>query len=162
MCTIGNAIKGVVSAASIAVSTINNYNQQKDAINYRTSLALNNMKEAEKEGQLQKQLGIEEARKQKIAGLKRADDLMAQNASSGFNSDSGNNLLGYEDSLNSSYQEAYDIQQAYNIRADNYFEKANSYLNDAKSYQKQKKDLKRGVVMNALGNSTQVAKRWFS
>ena len=162
MCTIGNVIKGIVTVASIAVPTIKNYNEQKDAINYRTTLALNNMKEAKKEGDIQKQLGIEEARKQKIDGLKRANQLMAQNASGGFAIDSGNNFLGYEDSVNNSYQDASDIQHTYDIRADNYFEKANSYLNEAKSYQKQKKDLKRGITRTALGYTTQVASRWFT
>lgn len=165
MCTIdkiANVVKGAATVARVVIPAVNSYNAQKDTLNYRTTLAINNMKEAKKEGQIQQQTGIEESRKQKLKGLQSASELMAQNAASGFSVDSGNSYLGYEDSLNDSYQNAYDIEQAYNVRADNYFEKANSYLNEAKSYQKERKSLKRNVMQSALGNSTQVAKRWFS
>jgi len=162
MCTIGNVIQGVMSVASAVIPAVSTYNQQKETLKYRTSLALNNMEEEKQEGYAQRQLGIEEARKQKLAGLRKSAELMAQNASSGFAVDSGNNLYSYEDTINSSYQDAFDVQHARNIRADNYFDKARQYLNEAKSYQSEKKKLSKHSFINALGNTGQVASRWFS
>jgi len=161
MCTIGNVIKGVVGVASAIIPAVNTYNQQKEIIKYRTNLALNNMEEAKQEGYAQRQLGIEEARKEKLEGLRKSAELMAQNASGGFEATSGNNLYSYEDSIDSSYQNAFDIQQARYIRADNYFDKAREYLNEAKGYQSEKKKLSKNSFFNALGNTGQVASRWF-
>ena len=162
MCTIANVIKGVVGVAGVAISAARNYNEQKDTLNYRTSLALNNMKEAKENAYAQKQLGIEEARKQKIEGIKRAKELIAQNAAGGFSFDSGNNLYNYNDEIDATYQDAYNSQQQYNIRADNYFEKARAYLNEAKNYQQEKKDLKHNFFSTSLGSTRSVANKWFS
>ena len=162
MCTIGNVIKGVVGVASAVIPSAASYSSAKESLNYRTSLALKNMEEAKNDAKVQKQLGIEEARKQKIEGLRRANALMAQNASNGFSFDSGTNYLGYEDSVDSAYQNAFASQNIYNLRADNYYEKARNYLNDAKYYQKEKKNLGKGFALNMLGNSRSVASKWFS
>lgn len=159
MCTIANLIKGAAVAASVIIPAVNNRNEQKDALNYRTSLAINNMKEAKNQAYAQNQLGIEEARKQKIAGLRAASDIMAQNASGGFSVNSGNNLFNYEDTIDSSYSNALESQKTYSISADSYFKKAGDYLNDAKNYQSQKKKL--GFAQTALGATKQVANRWF-
>lgn len=162
MCTIGQTLQGIIGISTAVFPAINEYQEQKSTLNYRTSLALKNMENAKQEAYAQKQLGIEEARKQKISGLKESKKLMAQNASGGFSISNGNNLYNYNDMIDENYSSAQDIQNTYNIRSDNYFEKAKSYLNEAKNYQNSKKIAKFNSIKTALGNTTQVAKKWYS
>lgn len=162
MCTIGQTFQGILSFSNAIFPAINEYNEQKSNLNYRTTLALKNMETAKQEAYAQKQLGIEEARKQKIQGLKESKKLMAQNASGGFTVSGGNNLYNYDSAINEAYSSAEDIQNTYAIRSDNYFEKANDYLNEAKSLQKEKKNAKWNSIKTALGSTTSVAKRWYS
>ena len=122
MCTIANVIKGVVGVAGVAISAARNYNEQKDTLNYRTSLALNNMKEAKENAYAQKQLGIEEARKQKIEGIKRAKELIAQNAAGGF-------LDNFSNSCNNSSKVAFSLHILF-VKKDkiSVFERSISFL----------------------------------
>jgi len=162
MCTVDSVVKGVAIVARTVVPAVKTYQEQKDNLKYRTNLALNNMKEAKNNALAQKQAGIEEARKQKISGLRLANEMFNQNASYGFEADSGNNLYNYDDTIENYYNTAFDTQHTYDVRADNYFESANEYLKSAKSYQQQSKKVGWKVTKNALGNTTSVASKWFS
>jgi len=153
---------GILGTATSIIPSINNYNEQKSNLNYRTALALKNMEDSKNQAYAQKQLGIEEARKQKIAGIKEANDIMTQNASGGLNVFSGNNFYNYEDTIENAYSNAKSTQNSYDVRADNYFENAKSYLNEAKSYKKQKKSLGWNLAATALGQTNTVAKKWFT
>ena len=106
-------------------------------------------------------MGIDKARDERIAGIKAASAVLAQNSSGGFDVNSDTNFLNYIDTRNSAFSNAKSIEDEYNSKAQNYYSKANNYLNN---YNISKKSYKQSLVksaINSLGNYTKVASSWY-
>jgi len=157
-----NTIKITTNSAMNIFDEYSNNKAIKQEQNYRTQIAINNIKNAQNEGRRQQQLGIEKSRSEKIAGLRQAQDIVAQNAANGFISNSGTNYLQYEDVVDDAYQNANSAINQYNSNADVYFKKANSYLNDLNTQIKAYNSNLIKNNYNSLGNYYKVAKNWYS
>ena len=159
------AIPAIISAATATIGTmasIDKANQEIKNSNYRTQIALNNAQSAKSEALRQKQLGIEEARKEKLEGIEKINSLKAKNASSGFDLESYTNNINYSDTLNNTYSNAETIEQNYNQQAQNYIDKANSYLGEAGYIQDNKpKTTTGGFILKALGESKLASNNWY-
>ena len=159
------AIPAIISAATTTVGTIASAKQANQEIknsNYRTQVALNNAQNAKSEALRQKQLGIEEARKEKIEGIKKVNAIKAKSASSGFDTDSYTNSLNYTDTLNEAYSNAETIEKNYNQKAGNYMEQANAYLGQAGYIQDNRpKTTNTGFILKALGESKLASNNWY-
>ena len=154
-------IANVGATVARVASEVNQQAQQKKEYEYRSQIALNNIKTAHDDAREQIQLGIDKSREQKIEGMKKASMLLAKNASGGFDALSDSNYQNYTDTIDSYNEDAQKIMDDYNQSADSYFQKANSYLNDynyqAYAYNKSAKK----SALNSLGNYTKVALSWF-
>ena len=159
-----SAVQAIASIGSTVARTAidaKQQNEQSKEYEYRSQIALSNYKTAQNNAKEQIQLGIDKSREQKIEGLKKASVLLAKNASSGFDALSDTNYQNYSDVTTESYDDAQKIMDSYNLSADSYFQKANSYLNDYNNqYYSYKKTLKKNAL-NSLGNYTKVALSWF-
>lgn len=154
-------IANVGSAVARVASDVHQQSQQSKEYEYRSQIALNNIKTAQDDAREQTQLGIDKSREQKIEGIKKASVLLAKNASNGSDAFSDSNFKNYSDTLDSYYDDAQKIMENYNLSADSYFQKANSYLND---YNMQNYNYKKSVkknALNSLGSYSSVALSWF-
>ena len=138
-----------------------NFSQAKSTQKYRTQLAINNAKNSQNEALRQRQIGINEARIQKISGINDASKLKAINSSSGFDVNSKTNLYSFQDVIEDSNSKAANIIDNYNLKSDSYFSQANSYLSQAREQQKAYNSSLFASSMNSLGNFTKVAKDWY-
>ena len=152
----------VINTALGVTKTVTDYNMQVKNNEYRSQVAMMNIKSAQKEAQNQIQLGIDKSREEKIEGLKKASALLTQNASSGFDAVNDTNKLNYLDVQNVSFANAQNIQDRYNQKADSYFQKANNYLANYKNYQRNYKASLFKSAINSLGNYSKVASSWYS
>ena len=108
------------------------------------------------------QIGIEKSREEKIEGIKKASSLLAQNASSGVSATTDSNLINYEDIQNSYYNSAQNTLNSYNVRAQEYNDKANYYLNELNYSQKNYKSSVFKSALNSLNTYSKVASSWYS
>lgn len=159
--------------AAIAAQTIlsfsNNINnkfaenkQQVIANEYRAQVAMNNMRNEEDNARSELQKGIEESRKEKIEGMKKASKLLAQNASSGVLATSDTNYMNFEDVTNESNLNAQDILNSYNSKAESHFQRANSYLNNYNQQSTNYNSSLKKNSLNSLGSYMKVASKWYS
>ncbi len=149
---------GIFNTATSVVSGISNIKNEKRNLKYKTQIAINNAKAANNEALRQNQLGIEQARKEKIEGIKNMKTQMAKNASNGFDMNSNTNLQSYQDTINNANSNAETIKNDYSFKADSYFDKARDYLGNIKQY---RNDYNSSVFQTALGGAQKVANSWF-
>ena len=157
---ISNVLKGA-GLVNSTTSILGAFNSDKENLAYRTQIALNNAKIAENEALRQKQLGIENARLEKISGLQELGKIQARNSASNLDMMSQTNKMIYRDALNYAQTNANQIKNKYDLQADNYFNQANKYLNEAKKYKKQYSDYVLDYSFAALGKYGQVALDWY-
>ena len=158
-------VPGVLQVSQIAANigkSVIDYNQQSKANEYRSQVAINNIKSAQDEAKRQIQLGIEKSREEKILGIKKANALLAKSASSNTDAVSDSNLQNYYDIQDMSNLNAQNIQNEYNLKADAYFDKANSYLNSYRTSQKTYRNSVLKNAVNSLGGYSKVASSWYS
>lgn len=155
------AVFSIVSAALGAGASIVTSSMQRKTEEYKTQIALNQVKSAQNEAQRQRQLGIEEARKERIEGLKNISRMQAQNASNGFDTYSVTNLYNYEDTANEYESNANNILESYYAKAQGYDEKAQQYI-DNLTVSNMNQDLKEtSNFFTSLGNTRKAAHKWY-
>lgn len=155
------AVFTLVSAALGAGASIVTSSMQKKTEEYKTQIALNQVKSAQNEAQRQRQLGIEEARQERIEGLKNISRLQAQNASNGFDTYSQTNMYNYEDVDNEHESNAQNILDSYYARAQGYDEQAQRYM-DNLNVSNMNKDLQEtNNFFTSLGNTKKAAQKWY-
>lgn len=155
---------GAMQAISTIVGGTNDYweyRQEKENYEYRTQVALNNAKKAENEARRQEQLGIEKSRQEKIEGIQKANQLKAINSASNLDINSETSMLAYEDILEYSDFNAENILNQYEQNANNYFDQANSYLEDVQQYNKLSNQSLFDYALSALGRTQNVADSWY-
>ncbi len=169
MCLPAAAVMQGIGLAVNTLNTVNNARNEQNQISanarYQTQAALVNMKNARNSAYNEIQQGIEESRKEKIEKIQKSKYLTASAAAGGFSLNSGTNQNIINDVLDLSEVNSKEIQKKYNLRADDYFRRANSYLNEAnriKTEEKQKtKQNLYSIALNGLGQTTSVAQRWY-
>lgn len=162
MCTFNSAIaKGIFEVASVGSEIISGQKQAKSNNEYRVQLALNNAQNARNEAYRQKQLGIDNSRKEKIEGIREANKLKARNSANGIDVASVSSNNAYEDVLNDSAINADLIKNQYELSSNNLFEQSKSYVNQAKAYNNNYNNSLFSNALNALGKTSKVASSWF-
>ena len=156
-----SAGKIFADVVSQVVPDVINYSNTRDNYKYRTQIALNNANSAKDEALRQKQLGINQARLEKISGLKELNKQRAISSASGFDLNSQTNQYSYEDAINAANSNAVNVQSKYDLQADSYFNQANSYLSQAKEQQKAYNSSLFNSTINSLGGFGKVAKEWY-
>ena len=152
------AIVGLTAEVGMGIATAR---REAKTNEYRTQAALNNVKIAQNEALRQQQLGINAARQEKIDGIRERNMMIAKNAASGFNIDSGTNLYNYQDTIDKANLNADIVKNSYDIKADSYFNQANSYLSGAGQYQTEYKNSLFNTAHNTLGGMKKVADDWY-
>ena len=162
MCTFQSSVLGAFFNTALGVTneTVKIINEKKN-IEYRTRVALNNAKVAQNEALRQKQLGIDKSRMEKIAGIQEANKQKALSAASNLSLDSFTTKLNYEDNLDISELQADFIQNDYNAKAQGYFNQANNYIDQAKTYNRNYNTSLFRNALNALGKAAKVSNEWF-
>lgn len=158
MCVPGAPIATNV-VSSVIKSALDTSKQLKEQ-QYRAQIAVNNIKEAQNDALAQKQIGIEKSRVEKLDGIKKANTILAQQASSGVDASSDTNTQNYYDLLSGYFSNANDIENFYNTKAESYFSKANSYFNEYSSSNKSGSS-NFNKAINFLGSSKKVASNWY-
>jgi len=164
MCTPGASLKGVGTALGLVQDIGGNMLSAKaEAKNYKykTQIAINNAKSANAEALRQKQLGIEEARKEKIEGIKQANLQTAKNAAGGMDITSTTSKQNYRDSIDTANNNALETKNQYNLKADSYFDNARSYLNEIDGYKTSYKNSMFNNSINSLNSVHSVADNWY-
>lgn len=157
MCTAGDAIGLVQSVGSNILSA----KAESKNLKYKTQIALNNAKSAQNEALRQQQLGIEEARKEKIEGIKEANLQTAKNAASGLDAASSTSIQNYQDTIDTANANAASVKNQYDLKADSYFDSANSYLNQINEYNNSYNASLYSNAINSLGSVGKVAGKWY-
>ena len=116
---------------------------------------------AQNEALRQKQLGIEESRKEQIKGINKVNALLARNSASGLDANSLTNQYGYSDILKESEINSGLIKKEYDLAASEYFNKASSYFNEANINNSSYNQSLFNNAVNALGKTTKVATDWY-
>ncbi|MBQ8848479.1 MAG: hypothetical protein IJ003_05995 [Candidatus Gastranaerophilales bacterium] len=149
-------VSGTLNVAKMT-SSIQNDNQQ---LKYQTQIAINNAKQAQNEALRQKQIGIDEARLEKIKGMQKLNSQIAKNSANGFDAYSQTNIENYSDIYSDTLNSANAVKNNYDNSAIDYFQTANEYLNQAKQTKKQYNSnlFKKG--MTYLGQFNKVADSW--
>jgi type II secretory pathway pseudopilin PulG len=158
---VANIVPAILSSALSVTNVIVQNNQQAKNNEYRAQVAVNNIRNAQNEAKRQTQLGIEKAREERLNGLKSASALLAKNASSNTDVYSGSNLYNYEDASKEYFQNALNIENSYNYKADKYIEKANNYLTNYNMESKLSKKSALKQNINSLGSFAKVASNWY-
>ncbi len=156
------AIGSGVKLFSDIFSGISSIADGVDNSKYRSQVAINNAINAQNEGKRLEQLGIEESRKEKIAGIKNANKLAARNAASGFDTTSETNSYAYSDVLNDAYSNAQSVQDNYDYRAKSYFDAADDYLESARRNNKNTNNYLLNFAIQGLGSNKLVSNSWFN
>ena len=155
---ISNVMTQVVQIGNQQIEAKENYKKTK----YNSEIALANAKEARNNAKLEQQEGIEESRLKKIEGIRQANAQKALDLSNNINSESDTSFYNYDDILNSGFSDANLIKNQHEAKADNYFNQAVSYQNQAKNIVD---DYNKNQYKNALaglGYTTKVASNWYS
>ena len=163
MCAPGaiQAASSAINAAANITRTTIEINQQTKNNEYRAQIVANNIKNAQNEALRQTQLGIDKSREEKLSGIRKANELLAQNASSASDTYSGSAFLNYGDIQNESFNNAKEIQDSYNYKADKYYEKANNYAYNFAISQKNYKNSLYKTALNSLSSFSRVASSWY-
>lgn len=162
MCTFDTAIvKSVFDVVSVGADVISTQKQAKSNNEYRVRLALNNAQIAQNEAYRQRQLGIENSRKERIEGIQEANKLKAQNSASGIDLTSKSISVGYEDVLNGSKINADLTKNQYELNSKRLFEESKTYVNQVHAYNNQYNNSLFSNTLNALGKTSKVASSWF-
>lgn len=156
-----NAVIQGVNAAVSTASTVNKYKETSANAKYQTAAAIANMKAARDTAYEERQKGIEEARKERLAGIQKASLLMAKNAAGGFSVDDGTNLYNQEAILDLYEEEAENTRNKYEFSANKYLKQANNYLNQANQISANAKRDLYSIALTGLGSTTSVAKKWY-
>ena len=151
-------VQGIIGVAS----TVGDFVQERKENKYRTQVAVNNAKNAQNEALRQKQMGIEKAREEKIAGIEQKNRQIAINSAGGFDAMSGTNQYSYQDIKDKANSSAISAQKSYNLQADSYFDTANSYLKQANEYNRSYNASFFQNSLQYLGNASKVAQNWYS
>lgn len=163
MCVAASAttILSVLTAAVGTGASIITSSMQQKTEEYKTQIALNQAKSAQNEAQRQRQLGIEQAREERIEGLKNISRMQAQNAASGFDVYSTTNMYNYED-MDIEYQNnAQNILESYYAKAQGYDEQAQSYV-DSLNLSIMNNNLRETRnLYTSLGNTKKAAQKWY-
>lgn len=156
MCVVstGFSMATLVGSALSAATTIVGNNIQRKNDEYKTQIAVNQIKSQQNEAQRQRQLGIDKSREEKIQGLKTVSKLKAINASNGFDTSSQTNLYNYDDTKNEYDYSANNILESYYSNAEKYDEQARNNISDLNF----KNDTKK---LNSIGSTLQVAEDWY-
>ncbi len=155
---IGNILEFAASAFTNINSVVTNVNESK----YRSQVAINNAKTAENEARRIQQLGIQEARSEKIAGIRNANLIAAKNASSGLDIYGTTSSYQYLDAINEANSNAKNILDSYDYKAQSYFDKANDYAENARLSIKNANNYLLNTAAVSLGQFGSVAKKWDS
>lgn len=153
--------KILFDAVSQVAPDVVNFSKEKATQKYRTQLAINNIQTAQNEALRQRQLGINESRLQKIQGINDASKNRAITSASGFEVDSQTNLYSYKDIIDTSNANAKNIKNNYELKADSYFNQANSYLTQAHEQQKAYNSSLFNSTLSSLGSFSKVASDWY-
>ncbi len=151
------AQKAVTSAQGIYTMMENKQNAK-----YRIQASISNAQNAANEALRQRQLGIENARKEKLEGMKESGKLAAKNASNGFDIYSDTNNYNMQSITDSANAQAQEVDKKYNRVADDYYNRANEYLRGANQYRKQYNSSVWDEAFAVLGSTNNVAKNWYS
>lgn len=160
MCTTALALSDVISGSMNVIKTVSGIKQQDAQYKYQTQIAINNAKQAQNEAFQQKQIGIDEARLEKIKGLRQVNEQIAKNSSSGFDVNSLTNQLNYGDILTTANNSSSLVKSKYFQNANSYLQSANSYLDKAKQIKKEYNDNLFEKGMTYLGQFGKVADSW--
>ena len=163
MC-VPEAIQAASSAINTATSitkTVLDMNHQTKNNEYQAQIAINNIKNAQNEAKRQTQIGINEARREKISGIRKANEVLARNAASAADSVSGSAFLNFNNTLNEGFSASKEIQDEYNYRAGKYYEKANDYAYNFKISEKNYKNSLYNTALNSLNSFSNVAASWY-
>lgn len=163
MCTgdPSSILSGIASIAGI-INKVNDVNQTVQEQDYRAQVAINNAKTAENEALRQRQLGIDESRREKILGFQEANKMAAKNAASGFNVSSETMTYGYNDVLSSAYSNAESIKEAYELNAQSYDDQAKSYYESASLAKENAKNYLLNSALVGLGQASLAASDWYN
>lgn len=156
-----SVVSNILNVSNFALQEAFNLNQKKSNNEYRKQIAINNAQNAKNEALRQQQLGINQARIEKISGVQEANRLNARNAASGLNASSQTAKFAYDDILNASNNSAEMIKNQYNQNAKSYFQQANNYLNQASQYNNSFKNDIFNSSYNALGKIGSVSSDWY-
>lgn len=162
MCTFEtSAISGLINGAFNLTNSAMQVQQNKKNHEYRMNVALKNAEISKNNALRQQQLGIDKSRLEKISGIKEANLLKAKNAASGIDLNSTTNQQNYDDMLNQSELNASVAKKEYDFTAQNYFNQANSYLEEANNMNRQYNNSVFQNALNALGKAKKVEHVWY-
>ena len=159
--TITMAVGAVVSATTAVIAGIETKNQQDRNSEYRKQVAINNIKNADKQAKAAAQEGIEYSRKERLSGIREKNKLISQSAASGFDLNSDTNLLNFDDPIKNSNMNAEYIQDQYKYKSDSYMEKANSYLDEYKNSESNYNSKQYLNALNRLNDTANISLKWF-
>ena len=152
----------IINAATSTANAYISYKQESENNDYRRQVAINNIKSLNDEAKRQNQLGIEQARQERLEGIRKAGTVAAANASSGFDMNSFTSNQNYNDVIIDSKNSANEIQNMYKENADKYLDRANDVLNEYNQYSKNYNSNLLKSAINSLGNYSRVAKSWYT
>ncbi len=140
---------------------LSNLKNERSNAKYQMQTAYQNALNAKRQGQQTLQEGIENSRKEKIKGLQQANLEKAKAAASGFDSNSGTNLLNYQDTIDTANTNARITQENSAAQAGSYFKQANSYLDTARNIKHDYNEGLFGKAMSYLQSENSVAAQWY-
>ncbi len=147
----------IFSTINLGTSVLSKVEETKNA-QYKKQIAANNAKNAKNNAMNIEQTGIEQARNEKIKGLRILSDQKAKNASSGFDLNSSTMMYQYQDIMDNTQSSIETIKSDYNSKAQSYYDKMNSYNSTINSIESTEK--LNNYAM--LGSTSLVAKKWFN
>ena len=147
----------VFSAGSSVLGLYDNAKTQE----YRTQVAIANAKNSANEASYQKQLGIEESRKQKLEGQRQASEQMAQAGAMGFDINSDTSLMNFQDTIDFANNEAQETEDKYDLISKQYLDKVNDYLTSANISTDSYNSNLYSKAINYLGSTNWVSKNWY-
>lgn len=160
MCTLTGVGTALGLVKNVGGNILSSKAEEKN-YKYKTQIAINNAKSANAEALRQRQLGIEEARKEKIDGLQQASLQAAKGAAGGMDITSATNKQNYQDSIDAANNNAQSTKNQYDLKADSYFENANSYLSQIDGYKASYKNSIFNNKINSLSSIQSVADNWY-
>lgn len=155
-------ITTTLTSAIAVAANISKAQAEQNNFEYQKQVAISNYNSNLDESYRQKQLGIEEARKEKIEGMYQANLLASKNASSGFSLYSDTTQENYNNIIDSYNAKANSTLENYEVNAEKYANKANLFLKQSENLTSKYNNSLFKNAMTSLGNSTLVNPQWYS
>ena len=141
----------------------NDSKKQYENYNYRKQIAINNALIEQDNAHKAMQEGIESSRKEKLQSIQEANKLKVRNSASGFSLNSDTSQEQYDDIISQGEIIAKNELDLYNEKANNYYSRANGYLEQADEITRDYNSslYNSAMIKGYLGNANKVAQNWY-